>query len=798
MAGPRRAGMSAVLSHQATTQTDVAARLAFQKQLQAVTNKIHATNNIDEIMLEVSADICALFNADRLTIYSVGEDRQAIVSKVKTGLNSFKDLKLPIAEHSIAGYVALAKRTVNLKDVYDDGELRALNANLRFLQEVDKRTGYRTKQMLVAPIVEPGTSELIGVIQIINNKTGVPFGGLAEEGVHELAQTLAIAFKQRQKPQLVKTKYDYLIADAVLSAGEFELASRQARKKAIDVEQVLTDEFQVKIPAIGAALSKFFSVPYEPYKPDRVKPAELLKNLKREYVEANQWLAIDDTREGLVVLCLDPERIRSSRIASNVFPKSRLLYKVTTRKEFRETINQFYGQESAMDSGNIDELLSDLDEEMPEAADGGGDEVSEAADNELVKLVNKVIIEAYNQGASDIHIEPYPGKGKTEIRFRKDGALGPYIEVPASYRAALAARLKIMCDLDISEKRKPQDGKIKFRKFGPLDIELRVATIPTAGGVEDIVMRILAAGEPIPLEKMGFSLRNIDELQRAVSKPYGLFFVCGPTGSGKPTTLHSVLKYLNTPDTKIWTAEDPVEITQKGLRQVQVNKKAGLDFAAVMKAFLRADPDIIMVGEMRDKETTGTGIEASLTGHLVFATLHTNSATESIIRLLDMGMDPFNFADALLGILAQRLAKRMCGKCKQAYAPGAEEVRQILQEYCSELLNTAPFKKDAKSAYENVYRDLARSYAADKGHFTLYRAKGCDACGNSGYKGRVGLHELLIASDTLKKLIQEHARVAEILAVSLEDGMRSMKMDGIEKLLQGITDMPQVRAVCIK
>ena len=510
--------MSAVLSHQAaSTQTDVAARLAFQKQLQAVTNKIHATNNIDEIMLEVSADICALFNADRLTIYAVGEDRQAIVSKVKTGLNSFKDLKLPIAEHSIAGYVALAKKTVNIKDVYDDGELRGLNANLRFLQEVDKRTGYRTKQMLVAPIVEQGTSELIGVIQIINNKTGVPFGGLAEEGVHELAQTLAIAFKQRQKPQLVKTKYDYLIADAVLSTGEFELASRQARKKAIDIEQVLTDEFQVKIPAIGAALSKFFGVPYEPFKPDRVKPMDLLKNLKREYVEANQWLAIDDTKQGLVVLCLDPERIRSSRIASNVFPKSRLLYKVTTQKEFKETINQFYGQESITDTGNIDELLSDLEGETVDVADSGADEVSAAADNELVKLVNKVIIEAYNQGASDIHIEPYPGKGKTEIRFRKDGSLGPYIEVPASYRAALVARLKIMCDLDISEKRKPQDGKIKFKKFGPLDIELRVATIPTAGGVEDIVMRILAAGEPIPLDKMGFSARNIDELQRAVS-----------------------------------------------------------------------------------------------------------------------------------------------------------------------------------------------------------------------------------------------------------------------------------------
>jgi type II secretory ATPase GspE/PulE/Tfp pilus assembly ATPase PilB-like protein len=789
--------MSAVLSPHAGGHTDVGARLAFQKQLQAVTNKIHATSNIDEIMLEVSADVCALFNADRLTIYSMGEDKQSIVSKVKTGLNSFKDLKLPIAEHSIAGYVALTKKMVNIKDVYDDGELRALNPNLRFLQEVDKRTGYRTKQMLVAPIVEAGSPELIGVIQIINNKAGAPFGTLTEEGVAELSQTLAIAFKQRSKPQLVKTKYDYLIADAVLSAGEFELASRQARKKAVDVEQVLIEEFQVKVPAIGAALSKFFGVPYEPFKSDRVKPMELLKNLKREYVEGNHWLPIDDAKEGLTVLCLDPERIRSSRIAANVFPKARLIYKVTTQKEFKETINQFYGAE-AVDTGNIDDLLSGLEDETEVSLDGSAaDEVSAAADNELVKLVNKVIIDAYNQGASDIHIEPYPGKAKTEIRFRKDGNLGPYIEVPASYRSAIAARIKIMCDLDISEKRKPQDGKIKFRKFGPLDIELRVATIPTAGGVEDIVMRILAAGEPIPLDKMGFSPRNLDQLQKTVAKPYGLFFVCGPTGSGKTTTLHSILKSLNTPDTKIWTAEDPVEITQKGLRQVQVNKKAGLDFAAVMKSFLRADPDIIMVGEMRDKETTSTGIEASLTGHLVFATLHTNSAPESIIRLLDMGMDPFNFSDALLGILAQRLARRLCS-CKEAYTPEPAEITSFLREYCEELMNIPRFKADPKAAMEAVYKEWVKAYGSEKGQLTFYKPVGCDKCGGSGFKGRCGLHELLIANDKTKKLIQEHARVAEILAQCLEDGMRTLKQDGMEKCLSGVTHIKEVRSVCIK
>lgn len=789
--------MSAVLQTHAGAAGDVNSRLTFQKNLQIVTNKIHATSNVDEIMLEVSADICNLFNADRLTIYTVGEDKQTIVSKVKTGLNSFKDLKLPIAEHSIAGYVGLSKKMLNLRDVYDEAELKSHNPNLRFLQEVDKRTGYRTKQMLVAPVGEQGSNELIGVVQLINNKSGAPFSQLAEEGVTELCQTLAIAFKQRQKPQVLKTKYDFLVSDAVISAAEFELAARSARKKAVDVETVLTDEFQVKIPAIGAALSKFFGVPYEPFKPDRIKSMDLLKNLKREYVDSNQWVPIEDSKEGLVILCLDPERIRSSRIVQNVFPKARLAYRVTTQKEFKETLRSFYGAES-VDSGDIGDMLSGLEDDQAIETGGDSDDVSAAADNELVKLVNKIIIDAYNQGASDIHIEPYPGKAKTEVRFRKDGSLVPYIEVPGSYRNAIVARLKIMCDLDISEKRKPQDGKIKFKKFGPLDIELRVATIPSQGGVEDIVMRILAAGEPIPLDKLGLSPYNLPKLKDIVSKPYGLFFVCGPTGSGKTTTLHSVLGFLNTPDTKIWTAEDPVEITQKGLRQVQINKKAGLDFATIMKAFLRADPDIIMVGEMRDKETTGTGIEASLTGHLVFATLHTNSATESIIRLLDMGMDPFNFADALLGILAQRLAKRLCGKCKQAYSPGPEEMRQLLQEYCSELLNTAAFKKDAKSAYEGVYRDLAKSYANEKGQFTLYKAKGCDACSDSGYKGRLGLHELLIATDHIKKLIQEHARVAEILAVCLEEGMRTLKMDGIEKVLQGSTDMPQVRAVCIK
>jgi type II secretory ATPase GspE/PulE/Tfp pilus assembly ATPase PilB-like protein len=442
-------------------------------------------------------------------------------------------------------------------------------------------------------------------------------------------------------------------------------------------------------------------------------------------------------------------------------------------------------------------MLGNLGGEYVEEASNEIEESSAASDNELVKLVNKIIIDAYKMGVSDIHVEPYSGKEKTQIRFRKDGSLMPYIEIPASYRNPLVTRIKIMCDMDISEKRRPQDGKIKFRKFAPLDIELRVATIPSAGGVEDVVMRILSAGEPIPLDNMGFTARNLDELKKIVSKPYGLFFVCGPTGSGKTTTLHSVLKYLNRADTKIWTAEDPVEITQKGLRQVQINVKAGLTFPVIMRSFLRADPDIIMVGEMRDKETTSIGIEASLTGHLVLATLHTNSAPESVTRLLDMGMDPFNFADALLGILAQRLAKRLC-KCKESYVASEHEINSLLNEYCEELNNIERFKAGPEAARQEIRDDWVKQYGNDNGEIMLCKPVGCDNCAGTGFSGRVGLHELMTASDELKKNIQEHARVAEMLVTALGDGMRTLKQDGIEKVLQGVTDIHQVRVVCIK
>jgi type II secretory ATPase GspE/PulE/Tfp pilus assembly ATPase PilB-like protein len=769
----------------------------FFRQLQAVTTRIHATENIDEIMLEASMDICKLFNADRLTLYAVNEDRSAIVSKVKTGLNTSRDLKLPISPQSIAGYVALSKELVNIADVYDEDALKRIHPSLTFLKEVDKRSGYRTKQMLVVPILDGQV--LHGVLQVINNKSDIPFGELEVEGAAQLCKTLATAIHQRvtreqEGARRKATKYDGLIADGVLTQEELQRAVLTAREDSKTVEQVLMDEYSIKPAQVGPSLAKFFGVPYEASNPGRIRVETLQGALKPEFVMEQGWIPLEEGPDGLVVMCLDPEAVRGSRIVPQVFPRhGRIAWRVTTQTDFNQTLNQLWGAER--DEQSVEDLLGDMSTPMEDDGEESASE-SAAADNELVKFVNKIIIDAYNQRVSDIHIEPLPGKAKTGIRFRIDGSLVPYVEVPAHFRQALVTRLKIMCDLDISEKRKPQDGKIKFKKFGPLDIELRVATIPSAGGVEDVVMRILAAGEPIPLEKLGLTSHNRAALEKTVSKPYGLFYVCGPTGSGKTTTLHSILKFLNTPDTKIWTAEDPVEITQKGLRQVQVNKKAGIDFALVMRAFLRADPDIIMVGESRDKETVSMGVEASLTGHLVFSTLHTNSAPESVTRLLDMGMDPFNFADALLGILAQRLAKRLC-ECKESYAPKHDELRSFINEYALDLSQTEAWKQDPGGEAQKLYENWTEEYGKD-GEIRLYRAVGCDKCNKTGYKGRVGLHELMVANDDIKKLIQERARVAELFIAAVASGMRTLKMDGMEKIMMGLTDLKQVRSVCIR
>ncbi len=429
------------------------------------------------------------------------------------------------------------------------------------------------------------------------------------------------------------------------------------------------------------------------------------------------------------------------------------------------------------------------------------DDSVQETDSTLVKLVNKIIVDAHQSKASDIHIDSQPGEGNVRVRFRTDGVLQDYLQVPSRFRRALISRIKIMANLDISERRKPQDGKINFKRFGPLPIELRLATIPTHGDRENAVLRILSGSKPLPLEQMNFAPDVLEQIRSLSQKPYGLVLVCGPTGSGKTTTLHSILGHVNTPDRKIWTAEDPVEITQPGLAQVQVNAKLGWTFAAALRAFLRADPDVIMVGEMRDAETAHTGIEASLTGHLVLSTLHTNSAPEAVTRLLDMGLDPFNFADALLGVLAQRLVRRLCTVCRHRETPTEEVLEAMAHEYClNSGLNSALDEAQVRQRWLDTdgggKADAAASGLSGDGPLSLMRPVGCEVCHQTGYRGRLALHELLLGSHEIRRLVRTRAPLSELVGAATREGMRTLKQDGIEKVLQGHTTMEQVRTAC--
>ena len=752
--------------------TAVQQDVQYRERLWEITNRIHSASNLDEILLDLKDDVTSLFAAERVTVYVVDGIKKELVSRVKSG-DEVSDIRVPISPNSLSGYVAYKGELINIEDVYDQEQLSTIDPDLHFDDQWDKKTGFHTRQVLAAPI--SFQKYLLGVVQIINRKDGEAFTAPDEAALQELAETLGIAvYNQKRMAKARPGKFDYLVENGLLTQKELDKAISDGRQTRTDVQSTLLQNFKIAKKDLGKALSQYYKVPFVEYNEQTPIPGDLLMGLKTSFMKRNHWVPIKKEDDRIVIAVDNPFHLQKIDMIKLLFAGQDLTFHVALREDIDKFLTLFYQKEK--EQKNIDEILGQLaveDDEIEEAEKAVTEE-----DNAIVQLANKIILDAYARGASDIHVEPYPGKKNAEIRFRIDGVCQLYQTVPYSYRAAIVSRLKIMSELDIAERRRPQDGKIKFRKYGGKNIELRVATVPTAGGLEDVVMRILHSGEPLPLDKIGLSKSNYEQFLTIVTQPYGLIFLCGPTGSGKTTTLHSALGYINRPDIKIWTAEDPVEITQVGLRQVQVHHKIGFDFATAMRSFLRADPDVIMVGEMRDKETTHIGIEASLTGHLVFSTLHTNSAPESITRLLDLGMDPFNFADAILGIMAQRLVRTLCKKCKRPYHPSEAEYDELVREY-------GP--KDFERVNIPYSKDL-----------TLYRANGCPECNNTGYRGRMGLHELLVGTDPMKKLIQMKATMDDIREQAIKDGMTTLKQDGVEKVFGGATDLLQVRKVCIK
>jgi len=577
------------------------------------------------------------------------------------------------------------------------------------------------------------------------------------------------------------SKYDYILREKIVTADQLQKALAISKKMRKSVEFVLIDQFKISKESIGKSLSHYYGCPFKSFDPRAPIPVELIGNLKKSFLFHDVWVPLSWGKEGVDILIDDPRDLRKTGVISGLVKTKKIRLSVGIKEDIELYIRHFFERR---EEESIEEMIEELDLipdvsfEEEEEIEEEQEETPDEGSGQIVRLVDQIIVTAYRKNASDIHIEPSPITAKTGVRFRLDGVCQEYVQVPNSMARAVVSRIKVMANLDIAERRLPQDGKIKFKRKGVPPFELRLATLPTAGGHEDAVLRILASAGAMKINEMGLTERNLEVLERTISKPYGLILAVGPTGSGKTTTLHSALGHINKPGIKIWTVEDPVEITQAGLRQVEVKPKIGLDFARVMRSFLRADPDVIMIGEMRDRETASIGIEASLTGHLVFSTLHTNSAPETVTRLLDMGLNPINFSDAFLCVLAQRLARRLCVHCRKEYHPSDKEFEELGTEYGRERFEAT------KIRYTPELR--------------LYRRGGCERCSGTGYKGRMGIHELIEGTPRIKGLIKGRGKTEEIFEQAAQEGTATLKQDGIQKVFLGLTDMGEIRRVCIE
>lgn len=707
---------------------------------------------------ELEKILLSLFDASRMSIFQRRRQHQDLVARFKTGKET-TEIKVPISPLSIAGYVALSQLPVLISDPYDKDELARVHPRLRFADKFDKSSSFKTQNILCVPILNAGV--LLGVMQIINKKTGS-----FNDTDLDMARQVTDILGQKFRYELGGTANAF---DSILHQG---LIEEKALKELIStskdhrqVVQRLMTEHRVQEAQVGNSLSVHYQVPYLAYLPDKYHLYQNDSKLNLSYLKRNFVAVIADVHDNPIVLMAEPNNAALLMEIESAMGID--VYDIAVG--LPNQILQYLGEGSGGAApGEMSEILDEIGGSTEEV-DDHTDELSDDAPA-VVRLVSRILHDAKRLNASDIHIDPEKS-GPTRVRMRIDGVCRDMNQIPKGHHSAVIARIKIMANLNIAEKRVPQDGKLTFGMSGQ-PVEVRVATIPTVAG-EGVVMRILASGGAMPIDKMNLAPANMTRLETMIKKPHGILLVVGPTGSGKTTTLHAVLGYLNTPDKKIWTAEDPVEITQSGLQQVQVSPKIGFTFANALRAFLRADPDIILIGEMRDKETAHAGIEASLTGHLVLSTLHTNSAPETITRLLDLGLDPVNFSDACVGILAQRLIRTLCSNCKESYKASEDDIAFIRRQYGDDYIDE--LKMDDP--------------------LTLYKGTGCDECGGTGYRGRTGVHELLGMTPELRSMIYKEGSVAEMKAQAMDDGMRTLVQDALFKALKGDTDIAQVQII---
>jgi general secretion pathway protein E len=547
-----------------------------------------------------------------------------------------------------------------------------------------------------------------------------------------------------------------LLQHTSLTPQQLEEALEIQREKGVRLGEVLVSKNYLTPEELAKALVIQMGYPYLDQIPASEIDTELIKSVPLNYAKQHQILPISMTDDYVVVVIADPLNHTPIDDLRLIFKKE-IKVMITSPLHLQEAINKVYERSQTsliegLEDTSGEELTYDLNEPV-DLLDSGDDEAP------IIRLVNSLLFRAVKEKASDIHIEPY--EKEVAVRFRIDGILYDVFKTAKKFHASISSRVKVMADLDIAEKRLPQDGRIKIKIAGK-DIDIRLSTVPTSHG-ERLVMRILDKSNVLlELPDLGFMGKVLDDINTLINKKHGIFLVTGPTGSGKSTTLYACLSRIRSVESNIITVEDPVEYQLQGVGQIQVNPKIDLTFASGLRAILRQDPDIIMVGEIRDQETAEIAIDAALTGHLVLSTLHTNDAPGAVTRLIDMGIEPFLVSSSILGVIGQRLIRKVCIYCREAYIPNDVELGEL-----------------------GITRDVLKK-------FTVYRPKGCEKCSSTGYMGRTVASELMIISDKVRELILSGTDSGTIKKEAIKEGMVTVRQNAVSKVLQGVTTIEEL------
>ena len=584
---------------------------------------------------------------------------------------------------------------------------------------------------------------------------------------------------------------ELLISEELISEHQLEEALRmQKRKRKSSLGEILVEKKLIKTDQIQHCLASKLGIPFINLRKFNIR-SDAIEMVSADVAFSQEAVPLYTCDDRLVVALEDPMDWQATD-ALRICSGKQIEPVMASREDINWALSFHYSSDDLTSAGTphlVDTDDQDYDPNLFTAF-----EIAEVTNQSVLRIINKIVEEAQRRRVSDIHIEPDADSENIVVRFRKDGLLSVYYKFPWKFGAAFASRLKTMAELNIAERNKLQVGKVNFRKFADVDLDLRVSSMPTTEGSEDLVISLLDKSRCMPVNAIGFSSHDLDRVLDTISAKQGLFVVTGPSGSGKTSTLHSLVSYLNSPERKICTIENPVSIKHQGVRQVQINGKGGMDFSTALEATLVAKPDILMVEEIRDVETARAAVDAALSGHLVLAGMTAGNAIDGIQRLLDLGVSHLDVADSLLGMASQRLVKTLCISCKKSYESDTKELVFLASEYCQEIAGEEGSATALKESVNQVIQNWEQHLRVGD-NFTLYKATGCKDCLDTGYRGYIGVHQLLLVNPEIRRLITNKGSREQIREKSMLLSMRSLKQDGIEKVLQGYTDFSQVRTL---